>query len=194
MNIQKTNTQEKNTPKNNTQEELNEYFNKVWELSPIDEWEYSGLSLLRKIAPHKTVIDVGCGDNLFKDKIPNLLGTDPANDAADIKINIEEFEPDNKYDVALCLGSINFGNEKKITNQISKVISILNDTSRIYWRCNPGHHDHDNQECSQISFFPWNEEWMEYFADMFNYKINFMTYENHKTLNKQRLYSEWIKE
>ena len=63
MNIQKTNTQEKNTPKNNTQEELNEYFNKVWEPSPIDEWEYSGLSLLRKIAPHETVIDVGCGDN-----------------------------------------------------------------------------------------------------------------------------------
>ena len=66
------NTKEKNTPKNNTQEELNEYFNKVWEPSPVDEWEYSGLSLLRKIAPHETVIDVGCGDNLFKDKIISL--------------------------------------------------------------------------------------------------------------------------
>jgi len=48
--------------------------------------------------------------------------------------------------------------------------------------------------CSQINFFPWNEEWMEYFADMFNYKIKFMKNETHKTHNRQRLYSEWIKE
>jgi excinuclease ABC subunit A len=40
--------------------------------------------IVDKIKPHETVIDVGCGYNLFKDKIPNLLGIDPANDAADI--------------------------------------------------------------------------------------------------------------
>ena len=71
------------------------------------------------------------------------------------------------------------------------MVSILKDTSRIYWRCNPGHHDHDDDMCSQISFFPWDEEWMEHFADMFNFKINFMTYEHNN--NRQRLYSEWIR-
>jgi len=79
----------------------------------------------------------------------------------------------DKFDVALCLGSIHFGDVTKVTNQIVKVVSILKDTSRIYWRCNPGHHDHDDDMCSQISFFPWDEEWMEHFADMFNFKINF---------------------
>ena len=176
------------------QSKLDYYFENVWEPSPIDEWEYSGIQIVDKIKPHETVIDVGCGYNLFKDKIPNLLGIDPANDAADIKISLEHFLPDDKFDVALCLGSIHFGDINRITNQIAKVVSILNNTSRIYWRCNPGHHDHDDDMCSQISFFPWNEEWMEHFADMFNYKINFMKYENHKTLNRHRLYSEWIKE
>jgi len=190
------NTQEENTRKNNTQEELNEYFNgNIWEPSPIDEWEYSGIQLVDKIKPHEYVIDIGCGFNMFKDKIPNLLGIDPVNDAADIKISLEHFLPDDKFDVALCLGSINFGDVTKITNQISKVINILKDTSKIYWRCNPGYHDHDDYDkCSQISFFPWNEEWMEHFADMFNYKIKFMKYETHKTHNRQRLYSEWITE
>ena len=122
----------------NNQKKLNKYFSKVWEPSPIGEWEYSGIQIIDKIKPHETVIDVGCGYNLFKDKIKNLLGIDPANDEADIKISLEHFLPDDKYDVALCLGSINFGDVNRITNQIAKVISILNDTSRIYWRCNPG--------------------------------------------------------
>ena len=130
------------------QSKLDYYFENVWEPSPIDEWEYSGIQIIDKIKPRETVIDVGCGYNLFKDKIPNLLGIDPENDEADIKISLEHFLPDDKYDVALCLGSINFGDVNRITNQIAKVISILKDTSRIYWRCNPGHHDHDNQAVS----------------------------------------------
>jgi len=194
MNIQKTNTQEKNTPKNNTQEELNEYFGKnIWEPSVLENWEYSGIQLVDKVKPHEYVIDVGCGFNVFKDKIPNLLGIDPANNAADIKISIEEFEPDDKFDVAFCLGSIHFGDELKITKQISKVVSILKDTSRIYWRCNPGYHDHDDELCSTISFFPWTKTKMEFFANMFNYQIEFMTFEKAKHTNRIRLYSEWIR-
>ena len=179
------------------QKELNKYFSDVWKPSSLDTWEYSGIRLLDKIAWYESVIDVGCGYNLFKGKIHNLTGIDPANDAADIKAGIEHvthFFPEQKFDVAICFGSINFGNEKKITNQISKMVSILNDTSRIYWRCNPGYHDHGNNMCSSIQFFPWNENYMYRFSDMFGYKINFMVNENHKTLNKQRLYSEWIKE
>ena len=69
------------------QSKLDYYFENVWEPSPLDDWEYSGIQIVDKIKPHETVIDVGCGYNLFKDKIPNLLGIDPANDAADIKID-----------------------------------------------------------------------------------------------------------
>jgi hypothetical protein len=167
---------------------LDTYFKgDIWEPTPIEEWKYSGLELINRIEPHEYVIDVGCGYNMFKNKIPNLLGIDPQNDEADIKISIEEFEPDNKFDVALCLGSINFGDDHVITQQISKIVSILKDTSRIYWRCNPDSRDHDNSMCAEIPFFPWSEEWMEHFAKLFNYEINFMKYEP----NKVRLYCEW---
>jgi len=167
---------------------LEKYFGgTVWEPTPIEEWKYSGLEIINKIEPHEYVIDVGCGFNMFKNKIPNLLGIDPQNDEADIKISIEDFEPDDKFDVALCLGSINFGDEEVITQQISKIVSILKDTSRIYWRCNPDSRDHDNSMCIEIPFFPWSEEWMIHFAKLFNYEINFMKPEP----NKVRLYCEW---
>jgi hypothetical protein len=165
---------------------LDNYFKgDIWKPTPIEEWKYSGLELINKIEPHEYVIDIGCGFNMFKNKIPNLLGIDPANDEADIKISIEEFEPDAKFDVALCLGSINFGDESVITKQISKIVSILKATSRIYWRCNSGSHDHIGDE--DLNFFPWNEEWMRHFAKLFNYNIIVMEYEP----NKLRLYSEW---
>ena len=61
---------------------------------------------------------------------------------------------DIKFDVAFCLGSINFGNESNILNQIECVINCLNPQARIYWRCNPGLHDHGNEECETIEFFP----------------------------------------
>jgi hypothetical protein len=170
---------------------LNKYFSDdIWKPTPIEEWKYSGLELINKIEPHEYVIDVGCGYNMFKDKIPNLLGIDSVNDEANIKISIEEFSRlyrGDKFDVALCLGSINFGDKLVITKQISKIVSILKDTSRIYWRCNPNSRDHDNDMCAQINFFPWSEEWMIHFAKLFNYKINYMKYEP----NKVRLYCEW---
>ena len=168
----------------------------LWKPDPIEEWKYSGLALIDKIEPHEYVIDVGCGFNFFKDKIPNLLGIDVANPAADIKASIEEFKvneagehrpPDDKFDVALCLGSINFGDEHVIEQQISKVVSMLKDTSRIYWRCNPAVRDHGNYMCDEIPFFVWSEEWLVYFSELFNYEINFMNYEP----NKIRLYCEW---
>lgn len=170
------------------QDYLNFYFSKVWS-GKMDQYQYSGWALLNKVQPGERVLDVGCGDNLFKDKLPDLLGIDPANSKADQLVTIENFVPDYKFDVAFCLGSINFGNDEVILRQIRKVISCLNSkNARIYWRCNPGQQDHNNSECKEIDFYPWSFEKLEYYAKYFEFEVVEMCWDTNN-----RIYSEWKK-
>ena len=165
---------------------LNNYFSTIWQ-SNLDQYKYSGWALVDKIQPREQVIDIGCGFNEFKSRIPDLIGIDPANDRADYKISIEEFDPVKRYDVAFCLGSINFGNESNILNQIGIVVNALKPKSRIYWRCNPGLADHNNNKCKLIDFYPWTIEKHVEFSELFGYKLTVARWDT-----GNRIYAEWI--
>jgi hypothetical protein len=167
------------------QKELNEYFTTKWK-SNLDQYLYSGWDLINNVADDEWVLDVGCGTHPFKGKIPNLIGIDPAFDQADYKVTIDEFSTDQKFDVAFCLGSINFGSEDKIISEIRSLVNLLQSESRIYWRCNPGRKDHGNFECQEIDFFPWTFEIHEKFSNYFGFKCNDLKWDrNH------RIYAEW---
>jgi hypothetical protein len=167
------------------QEQLNEYFATKWK-SNLDQYLYSGWSLINNIAENELVLDVGCGPNPFKGKIKNLIGIDPAYDEADYKVTINEFKTNQKFDVAFCLGSINFGTSDKIISEISSVVKLLNPTARIYWRSNPGRKDHVNKECESIDFFPWTFEIHQKFSKAFGFEcIDLRWDSNH------RIYAEW---
>ena len=170
-----------------TQNYLNNYFQNEWK-SSIPGYKYSGDALIRKVKPNESVVDVGCGDNYFKRKISNLVGIDPANDRADFKVTIEEFETDQKFDVAFCLGSINFGDEKRILTQIEKVISLLKPNARIYWRCNPGKQDHPTVGCKEIEFFPWTFEFHQWHAPRLGFTIKELCWDT-----QNRIYAEWVR-
>lgn len=167
---------------------LNYYFGTVWHKhsSPIDKFEKSGRSLINKILPEESVIDVGCGVNPFKNLIPNLIGIDPAFDQADCKCSIEDFQTQQKFDVAFCLGSINFGDADHIERQIEKVISLLKPEARIYWRCNPGQQDHPSEECKNINFYPWSLQEHVRLSEKFGFTLVECMWENDR-----RLYAEW---
>lgn len=169
------------------QQKLNEYFSKYW--SPAKNRGISSYqSIAQKIDKHAFILDVGCGSNPLKDLFPNLIGIDPAFDQAHFKCTIEEYQPNKLFDIALCLGSINFGNIDIIENQIAKVVNCLKLNSKIYWRLNPGRQDHDNEKCKDIIFFPWTLEILEEFAVKYNY-IQLGQLENHAT--QPRYYAEW---
>jgi hypothetical protein len=172
------------------QNELNEYFNNIWRYTPFSDLkaELSGYVLVDKIKPNETVLDVGCGKNLFKGKIPNLIGIDPAFKEADYNLSLEDFVKVNtdKYDVAFCLGSINFGDREQIESQIELLIGILNDKNRIYWRCNPGLYDHENEECKRVPFYPWTIEEHVRLSNKYGYKLIECRWESNN-----RIYSEW---
>jgi len=167
---------------------LNDYFHNHW-TSGNTRGTTSPEEIVKKINPSEWVLDVGCGRNPFKALHINTVGIDPAFDEADYKCTIEEYVPDRIFDVATCLGSINFGTIETIEEQINKVVSCLKPVSRIYWRLNPGRKDHDNEECNQVPFFPWTFEILRQFALTHNYVQSVEKIDAH--VSRPRLYAEW---
>ena len=150
---------------------LNAYFSKIWQ-PDMKKWKYSGLKLIDEVNAlnPRSVLDVGCGYNEFKGKIQNLTGIDPYNDRADYKISIMDFRSNEKFDVILCLGSINFGSQDKITAEIAKTVHLLEEGGTIFFRVNPGV-SHDTKESRWIEFFAWNVPFIIELAEKFNLKV-----------------------
>ena len=147
------------------------YFSKIWQ-PDMKKWKYSGLKLVDEINAlnPRSVLDVGCGYNEFKGKIHNLTGIDPYNDRADHKISIMDFQPNQRFDVILCLGSINFGSRDKITAEIAKTVLLLEDDGTIFFRVNPGV-SHTQPESRWIEFFAWNVPFIIELAERFDLKV-----------------------
>lgn len=117
------------------QEFLNDYF-KDWYWNP-NKYPLSGERLLTMINDSDHVLDVGCGSNPFKGRIKHLVGIDPANDLADVKCTIEDYSTDQRFDVALCLGSIQFGTEEDFVARIAKIVTLMNTKATIIFRAFP---------------------------------------------------------
>jgi hypothetical protein len=166
---------------------LNNYFANHWGHKGVPVSVITGIELANKVNNNEWVLDVGCGRNLFKGKIKNLVGIDPAFDEADVKTTIEEYKTEQMFDVAFCLGSINFGSIEDIRRQIVCVIDYLKPRSRIYWRCNPGLQDHGNEECKNIEFFPWSEEWHMILSKEYGFELTEFAHDGN------RIYAVWEK-
>jgi len=150
---------------------LNHYFSKHW-ANDMKKWKYSGLALIDEVNGLKprAVLDVGCGYNEFKGKIKNLTGIDPYNYHADWKVSLKDYRTTIKYDVILCLGSVNFGSRSKIESEIEKCVDLLEKDGMMFFRVNPGV-QHDKPEAKWIEFFGWNVPFIIEMAEKFNLKV-----------------------
>ena len=150
---------------------LHKYFSKYWE-NDMKKWKYSGLALVDEVNSLKprAVLDVGCGYNEFKGKIDNLTGIDPYNDKADLQVSTLEYRTDQKFDVMLCLGSVNFGSRDKIIAEVGRCVDLLEDRGTMFFRVNPGV-QHDKSEAKWIEFYAWNVPFIIELSEMFNLKI-----------------------
>ena len=115
-------------------------------------------------------MDVGCGYNEFKGKIDNLIGIDPYNDLADFKTGTLDYKTDEKFDVILCLGSVNFGNRDKIIAEMEKCVELLADGGTMFFRVNPGV-QHDKPEAKWIEFYALNVPFIIELSNMFDLDI-----------------------
>ena len=170
------------------EKDLAEYFSPTNWTSNYDYFNQTGYALIDQIPQDMRILDVGCGYNLFKGHYgDNLWGIDPYNHYADEQISIEEYECKKPFDVALCLGSINFGDEDVILNQINKIINCLNETGVIFWRQNPGNKDRPFDGIEKIDFFPWSFEKNLEYAKKFNCKVRTLDWDG------DRIYAVWRK-
>ena len=150
---------------------LHRYFSKYWQ-NDMKKWKYSGVALIDEVNGLKprAVLDVGCGYNEFKGKINNLIGIDPYNDRADLEVSTMDYKTDQKFDVILCLGSVNFGNRDKIIAEVGRCVNLLADGGTMFFRVNPGI-QHDKPEAKWIEFFAWNVPFIIELAEMFNLQV-----------------------
>ena len=166
---------------------IKEYFGKHW-VSRTNHYTYSNHSIADKILPGERVIDIGCGNNEFKPLITGLIGIDIVNPAADVVVDFDEYETEEKFDVALTLGSIQYGNEADIRKQLNKLASILKPVCRVYWRTNTGVRDHKNELVNQVPYYPWTIDEHYRLARDYGFEIQFIAEDLYG-----RLYAEWIR-
>jgi len=158
----------------------------VWQ-PRTDVYQYTGWSVVDEINKRnpRKVLDVGCGYNQFKPRIPNLVGIDKFNNSADYMVDILDFHVDpESFDAAIVFGSINFGDYHDMSIRYKKVFELLAPGGRIYVRANPGH-GHKNGPW--IDIFPWSFEYAHKIA-----KENHAELVTFKQDNGERLY--WVYE
>ena len=173
---------------------IDSYFRNHWKPN-WDKFKYSGWPLLDKIKDTDNILDIGCGYNLFKEKLGDRVwGIDPANDKADQMISWEDYTPLARaghpaFNVYLEIGSLNFGTEQEVEAQIKKLSDVCKKGDRIYWRQNPGTGDHPWKGVETVRFYPWtfekNKEWCEKYV---------FTLQELKQDTGNRIYAEWIRE
>ena len=149
---------------------MESYFSGVWKDQNFKNLKYSGYQLVDYVNNQKprSVLDIGCGYNRFKNKIHNLIGLDPYNKAADIQLPLEKICTSTKYDIILALGSINFGDESVIDDQID-IIDKIFDREAIF-RVNPGI-PHDWADYGDIVWYPWTLDKIHSIATKYDYWI-----------------------
>ena len=174
---------------------LGKYFGEVWQPT-TKKFKYSGLMLvdeINKLKP-RSVVDLGCGYNEFKKQIPNLIGVDPYNKNADIQVSILDYRPDEKFDVVIVLGSINFGSTTKIFAELEHAVSLCNSGAVMFFRVNPGlpHDEADRPVGSKnhsnwIYFYPWDANFIVNCAEQLNVDILDIKTDSHRG----RIYFVW---
>ena len=168
---------------------MDSYFNGIWKDTNYEYLEHSGYSLVDYVNDQKpsSVLDVGCGYNKLKGKIHNLIGIDPYNDAADVKVSVENYKS-APYDIALCLGSINFGKEENINHQLDKLHLLWR--RKAIFRVNPGipHASWDQF----IEWYPWTPKKIYSIAKQYKYDVEClkMEYTKEKDLRYFFIYTK----
>jgi hypothetical protein len=146
------------------------FFSEIWK-PRTGEYDYSGWALAEEITKQnpKNVLDVGCGYHPFKGHIPNLIGIDPYNHAADYEVDILEYrvKPES-HDHIVALGSINFNSRDEIEARFGHCVDLLETGGRFYLRANPGI---THKAGPYVEIFPWTFEIVNEFAEKYNLKL-----------------------
>ncbi len=123
------------------------------------------IKLINNLNPN-LVLDLGCGDNQYKDHIKNLVGIDLVNTRADIIGDIADLKIESAIvDAVLCYGSINFGNTDIIEKQLTEMFRILRPGGLAVFRGNM------NEQENEI-YYGWTKEKVYFWTDYFKVSLH----------------------
>lgn len=165
----------------------NRFFSQIWK-PHTEDYSYTGWKLIDEVnhLKPKKVLDVGCGYNQFKERIPNLIGIDPYNECADYQVDILEFSSvAESFDVIIALGSINFNSKEDIELRLANCVKLLAPKGKMFFRVNPGI---QHNKGPWVDVFPWSFEIVHEFAKKFNLQL-----ETFKKDANSRLYFVYTK-
>ena len=103
----------------------------LWSRFPLCEE-----AVYRFFKAEDSILDVGCGGNLFKKDFPNLVGIDFVNPAADIITDIQDFTPESQFDGVIAYGILSIGDAGYIESLVDKLDSFLKPGGTMLLRVN----------------------------------------------------------
>lgn len=126
------------------------------------------LKVLREyFDPNSKIVDLGCGTNLYKKYYPNLLGIDVIDHpGVDVRSSILNFQTEDLFDGALCLGSVQYYSEDYIYETIKHVKSLIKKSGFIVLRSlyskNSGNFN---------NIVTWDDRMIDFCSKIFDLKI-----------------------
>lgn len=103
------------------------------------KWKIRGKNLISRLKkmqeekPDLTILDIGCGYNMYKDHLNNVTGVDPYVESADILCKISDFKPKQKYDVIICFGPMNWYTFDEQVRNMSVLKESLAEDGVCFW-------------------------------------------------------------
>ena len=138
------------------------------------------------------VIDAGCGNNIFKGTIQNIKGFDARDIVeADYQGTFQDMDNiflENKADFVLSFGSLGFGNQAIIQDNLQHIYRWLKPDGLVFVVEIP---EYDITEVEKNKFplkYFWNVEKVKYFTGILGFKI-----ESEPVLNLGKLNWIWKK-
>jgi len=156
---------------------LRRFFGEIWK-PRTDDYGYTGWPLAEEITRHnpQNVLDVGCGYNQFRGRIPNLTGIDPYNDCADYMVDILDYHVRaGTHDHIICLGSINFNSRQDIEARFARCVDLLASGGRMYFRANPGIQWKNGP---WVEIFAWNFQIVKELEEKYSLKLETFKQDN----------------
>ena len=165
----------------------------------LEKWPDNNTQMINEINAlnPECVLDLGCGRNLYKKHIPNLIGVDILElEYEDVTASIEDLPfADNTADVIICMGSVNFGDIELIRAQLREIKRVAKPDCRLYFRF----------LCNHVSdmYFDWNLD----LVNQLGHEYGFVHFEEPKVITstqdherregvgdrgQERLYVRWI--
>jgi hypothetical protein len=104
----------------------------------LENTTYTGLSLVDSVnsLDPNLVLDVGCGQNFYKDKIKNLVGVDIFGNDCDLCFDYFNSDYADKADAILVLGVLEYGSPEEVHQKLVRIKKNCHNTTQVFFRFN----------------------------------------------------------